>query len=182
MFTEVVTSHELFAADGTFEVLLSRVRAEVTSQFVGPRKPLAAVQPSARKRTLSCMGPEMRLEVRALAVHLGTSGVGALVVLAEHSPWGRVPWGGAGRVVHHLDGLLLDVVLVELVIVRHLGHGFLLDLRQVREDAGDHVDGGLRPLGLLGRAQVQGSVVLVTRVKHRQQTLRREVYVLVHPK
>lgn len=121
----------------------------------------------------------MCLEVGAFAVDLGATRVVALVTLPEH----RTPHSTIllGLSVHHR--LFFNVILVQTVIV-DVGDGLLLDLCQIGKDTGNHVAGGnrRRPLTLLPLSrQVQGSVVLVTRVKHGQQTLRGEVYVLVHP-
>lgn len=54
---EVVGPHEALVADGTREALLSRVRAKMTLQFVGPCKTLAAEQPVADKRPLTRVPP-----------------------------------------------------------------------------------------------------------------------------
>lgn len=128
-------------------------------------------------RWLTRVCPQVGLEVGTLAIHLGTPGVVALVTLPQH----RRPPHTRTLLYLSVHHLLFNVVLVQPVIV-HVGHRLLLYLSQVREDTGHHVASGRRPLALLPLScQVQRSVVLVTRVEHGQQTLRGEVYVMVHP-
>lgn len=52
---QVVGAHEALAAQRAGELLLARVRPEVTRQLVGAREPLAAFRPGAREWTLACV-------------------------------------------------------------------------------------------------------------------------------
>lgn len=62
---QVVTAREAFGAVRAREALLTGVRAQVPLELVRAR-----AHPAADERTLTCVPPQMRLQVRRLAVHL----------------------------------------------------------------------------------------------------------------
>ncbi len=68
--TQVVTASERALAQLTLERALSGVLPVVTGQFVGARELPAAALPGAVVRLLPGVRAQVRLEVRALGVHL----------------------------------------------------------------------------------------------------------------
>lgn len=88
MFGQMVGPGELLLAEFAGIRFYPGVRSLVTRQFVGSREPPAAPRPVARERLLTCMSPQVRLQVRALAVHLVAPGVRTAVyavVLLVHT-------------------------------------------------------------------------------------------------
>ena len=67
---EVVGAHELLVALRALEALLARVGPPVPLQLVGAREPLAAEEPAADEGPLPAVPPQVRPQVRRLAVHL----------------------------------------------------------------------------------------------------------------
>ena len=67
---EVVGAHELLVALRALEALLARVRPPVPLQLVGAREPLAAEEPAADEGALPAVPPQVRPQVRRLAVDL----------------------------------------------------------------------------------------------------------------
>lgn len=66
----MVTAHEAFGAVRACEALLTGVRAQVPLELVRAREALPAEHPAANERAFTCVPPQMRLQVRRLAVHL----------------------------------------------------------------------------------------------------------------
>ena len=66
----MVGAHELLVALRALEALLARVRPPVPLQLVGAREPLAAEEPAADEGPLPAVPPQVRPQVRRLAVHL----------------------------------------------------------------------------------------------------------------
>lgn len=95
VLAEVVGAHEALVADGAGEAFLARVSAQMPLQLVGPGEPPAAEEPVADERPLACMPPQVRLEVRRLAVHLPAARDVARVdvLLAQVGPRGSEPFG-----------------------------------------------------------------------------------------
>ena len=81
MFGEVIGAHEALTALGARETLLSGVGAQVALQLVGAGEGLAAEEPLAAERPLAGVPPQMRLQVRCLAVHFTAAGNVANVLL-----------------------------------------------------------------------------------------------------
>ena len=78
---EVVGAHELLVALRALEALLARVRPPVPLQLVGAREPLAAEEPAADEGALPAVPPQVRPQVRRLAVDLVAVGDVADVLL-----------------------------------------------------------------------------------------------------
>lgn len=89
VFRQVVGAREAFLADFARVRLVPRVRAFVTRQFVGARELPVAPAPRAHERLLAGMAAQVRLQVRALAVHLVAAGVVAVVNLVVHLVFAR---------------------------------------------------------------------------------------------
>ena len=93
VLAQVVAPHKALVAHGTREPLLAGVRAQVSLQLVRPREPLAAEEPVAHERPLAGVPPQVRLQVRRLAVHLAAPGDVAAVqsLPAQAGPGGPQP-------------------------------------------------------------------------------------------
>ena len=78
---EVVGAHELLVALRALEALLARVRAPVPLELVGAGEALAAEEPAADEGALAAVPPQVRAQVRRLAVHLVAVGDVADVLL-----------------------------------------------------------------------------------------------------
>lgn len=90
---QVVTAREAFGAGPAREALLTGVRAQVPLELVRAR-----AHPAADERTLTCVPPQVRLQVRRLAVHLPAARhvahvllslprrVAALLAVGAHAP------------------------------------------------------------------------------------------------
>lgn len=85
MLGQMIGPHEPFITHRTCESFLTRVRAQVPLQLIGPRESLAAEQPVADEGPLARVPPQMRLQMRGLAVDLPAAGYVAAVdvLLAE---------------------------------------------------------------------------------------------------
>lgn len=70
VFGKVVGPHEPLVTDGTSEPLLSCMSPQMSLQFVRASEPLTAEQPVTYKGPLARVPPQMRLQMRRLAVHL----------------------------------------------------------------------------------------------------------------
>lgn len=78
---QVVTPHEPLVAERALEALLAGMCARVTSQLIGTSELLLTVRPCARERPLSCVGPDVCLQVGRFAVNPVASLISALVSL-----------------------------------------------------------------------------------------------------
>ena len=88
---QVVAPTEAPIAVRTLERLLARVFPVVTRQLVAAREPPRATFPRALVGLFPRMGPLMRLQMRALRVHLRTADVVALVHALARVIDGRAP-------------------------------------------------------------------------------------------
>ena len=78
---EVVRPHELLVALRALEALLARVRPPVPLQLVGAGEALSAEEPAADEGALAAVPPQVRPQVRRLAVDLVAVGDVADVLL-----------------------------------------------------------------------------------------------------
>lgn len=154
---QVVAAHETLVADGAAELLLARVGAVVAGQFVRAGKALATVGPRTREWTLAGVRSQVGFQVGALAVHLLTAFVVALVDLLVVTTSCRcrlLMLVLRDATACRLTVLCCDVVapsfvspsrrrrcrrrfdesLLQLVFA----HGILLDPSQISQNAGDH--------------------------------------------
>lgn len=74
VLAQVIASHEALVAHGASKPLLAGVRAQMPLELVGAREPLAAKEPVAHERSLARVPPQVRLQVRRLAVDLPAAG------------------------------------------------------------------------------------------------------------
>lgn len=131
VLAEVVRTHESLITNWTLKVLLSCACPDMAGKLVTSRKLLGATAPIARERALACVGSQVRLQVAALAVHLGAPRLPAPVALrslrtptrAPQLALRREPGRRRGRAVRSGDHLLA-----------HPG--------QVCQDSRDHEHGG----------------------------------------
>lgn len=80
----MIGPHEPLVAHGARKPLLAGVRTQMSLQLVRPGKPFATEQPVAHERPFARVPPEVRLQVRRLAVHLAaTRYVAAVHVFLE---------------------------------------------------------------------------------------------------
>lgn len=98
VFGQMVAAREALGAVRTGEALLAGVRAQVPLELVRAREALPAEHPAADERTLTCVPPQVRLQVRRLAVHLPAARhvahvllslprrVAALLAVGAHAP------------------------------------------------------------------------------------------------
>lgn len=70
MFRQVIGPHETFAALGTGEALFTRMRAQMTLQFIGTGECFATEEPMATKRTFARMPTKMRFQMRGFPIDL----------------------------------------------------------------------------------------------------------------
>ena len=92
---KVVRSHEPLVTSGTREPLLSSVGPQMSLEFVWASESLATEQPVAHKRPLSCVPPQVGLQVRRLPVYFSTSGNVTIVqvLFSQVRPGGPQPLG-----------------------------------------------------------------------------------------
>lgn len=88
MFGQMIRTTETFGTNVTLVGLDARVRSLVSRQFIRTREFPSTVGPGTVKRFLSCVTPEVRLEMGALAVDFVAVWVGARVdlVVQRHAP------------------------------------------------------------------------------------------------
>lgn len=73
MLGQMIGPHEPFITHRTCESFLTRVRAEVPLELIGPREPLPAEQPVADERPLARVPSQVRLQMRRLPVDFAAS-------------------------------------------------------------------------------------------------------------
>lgn len=76
---QMIAAHKFLIAHRTREILFACVRTNVTRQFVGARKSLAATGPTARKRPFAGVRTQMGLQMGTFPIDFGAAVVDAFV-------------------------------------------------------------------------------------------------------
>lgn len=125
----MIAPHELFAAFGTLETFLARMRASMSLQLIGPRETLPAEQPGADKWAFTCVPSEMSPKMGGFAVHfVAARDMTDVLFFTVRMPGGRTCVSVQciqTFYVNHFTLLLITLFIIMFILIHVVGDGHI---------------------------------------------------------